>query len=180
MLNDISPFVISVLAFSSVGGLTFLLAVLNDLINLLTLHITLCAKITGLVFSWQLDSLGSLFNLFRGASNSATSLLFILIRSIGKRWNVLRERTDTYEYDIDQLFLGTLLFTVSAFLFPTVLTYTAFFAAVRIALHRSIMEVDNSSDSDSGVDHDESDWAGRHCPQFFPAVRDHVTIQGAI
>jgi len=50
---------------------------------------------------------------------------------VGKRWNVLRERTDTYEYDVDQLFLGTLLFTVSAFLFPTVLTYATLFTFVR-------------------------------------------------
>lgn len=49
----------------------------------------------------------------------------------GKRWNVIRQRTDSYQYDVDQLFLGTLLFTVSAFLFPTVLTYAALFYTVR-------------------------------------------------
>lgn len=54
----------------------------------------------------------------------------LLIGATGKRWNVLRQRTDSYEYDIDQLFLGTLLFTVSAFLFPTVLSYTALFCLV--------------------------------------------------
>ena len=34
------------------------------------------------------------------------------------------------EYDLDQLFLGTLLFTVSAFLFPTVMVYAALLALV--------------------------------------------------
>lgn len=48
----------------------------------------------------------------------------------GKKWNVLRQRTDSYAYDVDQLFLGTLLFTVSAFLLPTVLTYATLFSAV--------------------------------------------------
>ena len=48
----------------------------------------------------------------------------------GKRWNVLRQRKDSYAYDVDQLFLGTLLFTVSIFLLPTVVTYSALFAAV--------------------------------------------------
>lgn len=43
---------------------------------------------------------------------------------------MLRKRTDSYEYEVDQLFLGTLLFTVSAFLFPTVLTYHLLFAGV--------------------------------------------------
>jgi hypothetical protein len=50
--------------------------------------------------------------------------------TIGKKWNVLRHRTDSYAYDVDQLFLGTLLFTVSAFLLPTVVTYAALFASV--------------------------------------------------
>jgi phosphatidylinositol glycan class Q protein len=50
--------------------------------------------------------------------------------TIGKKWNVLRQRTDSYAYDVDQLFLGTLLFTVTAFLLPTVVTYAALFASV--------------------------------------------------
>lgn len=52
------------------------------------------------------------------------------VLTIGKKWNVLRQRTDSYAYDVDQLFLGTLLFTVSAFLLPTVVTYAALFASV--------------------------------------------------
>jgi hypothetical protein len=50
----------------------------------------------------------------------------------GKRWNVLRQRTDSYAYDVDQLFLGTLLFTVSIFLLPTVAVYALFFALVSL------------------------------------------------
>ena len=49
---------------------------------------------------------------------------------IGKRWNVLRQRTDSYAYNVDQLFLGTLLFTVSIFLLPTVAIYAGFFYGV--------------------------------------------------
>jgi phosphatidylinositol glycan class Q protein len=40
---------------------------------------------------------------------------------------------DSYDYELDQLFLGTLLFTISLFLLPTVLTYYLFFAMVRFA-----------------------------------------------
>ncbi len=39
---------------------------------------------------------------------------------------------DSYDYDLDQLFLGTLLFTISLFLLPTVLTYYSFFVMVSI------------------------------------------------
>ncbi len=37
---------------------------------------------------------------------------------------------DSYDYELDQLFLGTLLFTVSLFLLPTVLTYYLYFVVV--------------------------------------------------
>jgi hypothetical protein len=53
---------------------------------------------------------------------------------IGKRYNVLRRRTDSWEYDTDQLLFGTILFTLLAFLFPTVLAYYALFALVSFAL----------------------------------------------
>jgi phosphatidylinositol glycan class Q protein len=91
---------------------------------LLTLHLRICHGITSLLVRWQLSSLGGLWNLFRGPGISAHAL------TIGKKWNVLRHRTDSYAYDVDQLFLGTLLFTVSAFLLPTVVTYAALFASV--------------------------------------------------
>jgi phosphatidylinositol glycan class Q protein len=48
----------------------------------------------------------------------------------GKRWNTLRHRVDSYDYDMDQLFLGTLLFTVTIFLLPTIVTYYLFFSLV--------------------------------------------------
>jgi phosphatidylinositol glycan class Q protein len=52
----------------------------------------------------------------------------------GKRWNTLRHRVDSYDYEIDQLFLGTLLFTVTIFLLPTIFTYYAFFSLVSSVL----------------------------------------------
>ncbi|KIR51787.1 phosphatidylinositol glycan, class Q [Cryptococcus gattii Ru294] len=112
--HSLLPRLIYLLSIFSLMGLTTLLAIAHDIINLLTLHILFGYKIMRAVCGWQIDSLGGLWNLFRG-----------------KRWNVLRQRTDSYEYDIDQLFLGTLLFTVSAFLFPTVLSYTTLFCLTR-------------------------------------------------
>jgi phosphatidylinositol glycan class Q protein len=49
---------------------------------------------------------------------------------VGKRWNTLRHRVDSFDYEIDQLFLGTLLFTVTIFLLPTIFTYYTFFSLV--------------------------------------------------
>lgn len=50
---------------------------------------------------------------------------------IGKRYNTLRNRTDPWDYDVDQLLLGTILFTLAAHLFPTILVYYTLFALVR-------------------------------------------------
>jgi N-acetylglucosaminyl transferase component (Gpi1) len=44
---------------------------------------------------------------------------------------VLRNRVEPTDYDLDQLLLGSILFTLAAFLFPTVLAYYLVFAAVR-------------------------------------------------
>jgi hypothetical protein len=49
----------------------------------------------------------------------------------GKKRNVLRHRIDSCDYDLDQLLLGTSLFTLLMFLFPTVLSYYLTFASVR-------------------------------------------------
>ena len=48
----------------------------------------------------------------------------------GKRQNVLRNRLDSWDYDIDELFLGTILFTLVVFLFPTFAAYYFFLALV--------------------------------------------------
>jgi phosphatidylinositol N-acetylglucosaminyltransferase subunit Q len=50
--------------------------------------------------------------------------------SQGKRYNVLRDRVDSWDYSIDQLVLGTMLFTLIAFLAPTIIVYYALFALV--------------------------------------------------
>jgi hypothetical protein len=65
-----------------------------------------------------------------GISSEVRPREFVYVLTSGKKWNVLRQRTDSYAYDVDQLFLGTLLFTVSAFLLPTVVTYAALFSSV--------------------------------------------------
>ena len=51
---------------------------------------------------------------------------------LGKKWNGLRGRVDSVEYDVDRLFIGTLLFTISLFLFPTVFLYYIVFTSLRL------------------------------------------------
>lgn len=114
-------------------GMTMVVSLLSDIITLFTLHLRICYILSATAFRHELGLAGSLWNLFRGrfgetAQDSSTDSA---LRCVGKRFNVLRNRLDSWDYDIDQLLLGTILFTLVAFLYPTVLTYYALFASVR-------------------------------------------------
>ncbi|KAJ4490487.1 N-acetylglucosaminyl transferase component-domain-containing protein [Lentinula aciculospora] len=98
------------------GGMTMSIALFYDMFAVFTLHIYVCYAIALVAYERALWGLGSLWRLFRG-----------------KRFNVLRNRTDSWEYDNDQLLFGTILFTLLAFLFPTVLAYYALFALLRLS-----------------------------------------------
>lgn len=51
---------------------------------------------------------------------------------IGQKYNPLRVRVDSCEYSSNQLFIGTLGFTVLLFLLPTTAMYYMVFAAVKL------------------------------------------------
>ncbi|TFK68904.1 Gpi1-domain-containing protein [Pluteus cervinus] len=110
------PHIISVVSVLSFGGTTMLISSCMDLLSLMTLHLYICYVISNFIYRKMLQTAGSLWRLFRG-----------------KRYNVLRNRTDKWEYDMDQLIFGTILFTLLAFLFPTVLAYYTLFALLRFA-----------------------------------------------
>ncbi|KAF8170638.1 N-acetylglucosaminyl transferase component-domain-containing protein [Mycena galopus ATCC 62051] len=101
----------------SMSGMTTAIALVSDLLAFITLHIYICYFLSRMLYARLLRTGGSLWNFFRG-----------------KRFNVLRNRIDTWEYDTDQLLFGTILFTLLAFLFPTVLVYYAFFATLRLGV----------------------------------------------
>lgn len=129
-----SPMLIYSIGIISCGGVTLAISVFMDLLAVLTAHIYVCYVVSGAAYQRMLNTAGSLWNLFRGMAwyISWSSFSYRLSQHAGKRYNVLRNRTDSWEYDIDQLLFGTILFTLVAFLFPTVLAYYALFALVRI------------------------------------------------
>ncbi|KAJ2687731.1 pig-Q [Coemansia spiralis] len=100
-----------------VGGCSMQLAIFSDAMALTTLHTYWFYMVATRIFHWQLLTLYSLFNLFRG-----------------RKHNVLRNRIDSCDYDLDQLLIGTILFTLLTYLFPTVLVYYATFAGRRVAV----------------------------------------------
>ncbi|XP_033215633.1 N-acetylglucosaminyl-phosphatidylinositol biosynthetic protein gpi1 isoform X2 [Belonocnema kinseyi] len=53
---------------------------------------------------------------------------------LGKKKNPLRERVDSCEYQPDQLFVGTLIFTILLFLMPTTWVYYSVFTTLRLIM----------------------------------------------
>ena len=93
------------------------IALFSDLVSILTVHIYSFYIAYARIFNWQLTIIISLFHLFRG-----------------KKRNVLRNRIDSCDYDLDQLLLGTILFTILFFLLPTVVVFYLTFASARMLI----------------------------------------------
>lgn len=110
--------VISLVTMSSaaiaLGGLA-MLALAFDLFQIFIIHIHLLATCFRYIYAAELYLLRALWRLFRG-----------------KKKNVLRNRTDTMEYDSMQLLFGTILFAVALFLFTTIFVYQIFFSVVEV------------------------------------------------
>ncbi|TKA75329.1 hypothetical protein B0A49_03613 [Cryomyces minteri] len=116
-LRPILPHIIHIIGFSSLAGASMPISLFSDLASLLTLHIYSFYVASARIYNWQLTIIISLFHLFRG-----------------KKRNVLRNRIDSCDYDLDQLLLGTILFTLLFFLLPTVFVFYLTFASARMAI----------------------------------------------
>jgi phosphatidylinositol glycan class Q protein len=116
-LQPYLPHLIWFIGFSSFAGASMPIALFSDLVSILTIHIYSFYMASARIFNWQYTILLSLFQLFRG-----------------KKHNVLRKRIDSCDYDLDQLLLGTILFTLLFFLLPTVIVFYLTFACSRMAI----------------------------------------------
>ncbi|GJN82658.1 phosphatidylinositol N-acetylglucosaminyltransferase subunit gpi1 [Purpureocillium lilacinum] len=117
MLSPLLPQLVWFIGFSSFAGASMPIAVFSDLLSVLTVHIYSFYLASARIYHWQLTILQSLFHLFRG-----------------KKHNVLRNRIDSCDYDLDQLLVGTILFTLLFFLLPTVGVFYLNFAIARMII----------------------------------------------
>ncbi|KAH6615604.1 N-acetylglucosaminyl transferase component-domain-containing protein [Chaetomium sp. MPI-SDFR-AT-0129] len=116
-LRPVLPHIILFIGFSSFAGASMPIALFSDLLSILTVHIYSFYLASARIYHWQLNILISLFHLFRG-----------------KKHNVLRNRIDSCDYDLDQLLVGTILFTLLFFLLPTVVVFYLNFAIARMII----------------------------------------------
>lgn len=111
----VRPWVV-ILGGVGMGG-SGLLALLFDVVQLSASHLFILTSLFGYIFNTELLVIHALWCLFRG-----------------KKRNVLRQRTDTMEYDSTQLLFGTILFVAALFLFTTIAVYHGFFALVYLSI----------------------------------------------
>eukprot|EP00095_Tigriopus_kingsejongensis_P010626 snap_masked-scaffold1028_size131186-processed-gene-0.13 protein:Tk10626 transcript:snap_masked-scaffold1028_size131186-processed-gene-0.13-mRNA-1 annotation:"low quality protein: phosphatidylinositol glycan anchor class q" len=98
-------------------GLWVQVSVAQDTFNLVTFHVHCFYAYARRLCLSQSHGLQSLWRLFRG-----------------KKYNPLRDRVDTSRQSVDQLFVGTLAFTILLFLYPTTLMYFAVFKCLDLAI----------------------------------------------
>jgi hypothetical protein len=94
-------------------GLTMLSALFFDIVSVACTHIFWLFAALQRTYNLQIRILSSLWMLFQG-----------------KKHNVLKQRVDSCDYEIDQLLLGTLLFAMLFFLLPTLISYYTFLASL--------------------------------------------------
>jgi len=111
----ILPRLITLSSYMGIFGATTIVAIYIDLITVLFLNIWFFYNIGAYLYNWQLMVINSLFHLFRG-----------------QKVNVLRNRIDSCDYDVEQLLLGTVLFTLLFFLMPTTMAYYILFSGFRL------------------------------------------------
>ena len=107
------PMILQVISCCGIFGATIIVALLQDLIALLFFNVFVFYLISSTMYHWQLGVLSSLFHLFKG-----------------QKKNILRNRVDSCDYSVEQLLLGTLLFTLIFLLLPTVAVYYVVFSGV--------------------------------------------------
>ncbi len=109
----LEPTIVLLIGACGVMGISIVLAVLVDMVHCFTVHILLIYSVFASVHAFMLSVINSLWHLFRG-----------------RKRNILRNRVDTLDFSMEQLLLGTILFTILVFLFPTFAVYYVFFLTV--------------------------------------------------
>ncbi|CAG9314150.1 gpi1 [Blepharisma stoltei] len=116
-LTKFEPEIVQLFAIFGVFGVSFQTALLSDLVDFCTLHIHYIYVFVGQVYSLQIQIIHSLCRLI-----------------IGNKKNVLKGRIDKGDYSVDEILLGTLIFTGLIFLYPTIAMYYLCFVSIWLSV----------------------------------------------
>ncbi|XP_022761976.1 uncharacterized protein LOC111307907 isoform X2 [Durio zibethinus] len=106
-------------------GLTISAALVIDMIAIATLHVSTLHWLISILYSQQLHTLAALWRLFRG-----------------RKWNPLRQRLDSFDYNVKQHVVGSLLFTPLLLLLPTTSVFYIFFTIMKTVISLSCMFIE--------------------------------------
>ena len=112
----LSPHLTSLLSLLTYSGLSVQLSLVSDLFLLLTIHIHCFYAYARRLAVSQWRGLVALWRLF-----------------LGKKYNPLRDRVDSADNSVEQLFVGTIIFTILLFLMPTTATFFLVFLSLKLA-----------------------------------------------
>ena len=110
----LTPWGSTLIQLLSVSPLTLQMSIVSDIFLLLTLHIHCFYAYARRLALSQWRGLVALWRLF-----------------LGKKYNPLRDRVDSACNTVEQLFLGTIVFTILLFLMPTTATFFCVFLTLK-------------------------------------------------
>ena len=110
----LTPHLTTIVSIARYTTLTIQISFLGDLFMLLTIHVHCFYAYARRLALSQYKGIVALWRLF-----------------IGKKYNPLRDRVDSADCTVEQLFLGTIIFTILLFLFPTTLTFFSVFFTLK-------------------------------------------------
>lgn len=110
------PIIVQCIAASGLAGWHCLVMTLSVGARVLFFPWESFYQLSARLFSAEITFILSLWNLFKG-----------------KKWNVLHNRLDSADYSLDQLLLGTVIFSTMMFLLPTIVAYYLLFTLIKIA-----------------------------------------------
>lgn len=117
IITNIDSLLSIVEILTSYCGITLFISILLDLTNVIFLNVygfyIACTRL----YFWQISIVMSLFKLF-----------------YGKKYNILRNRVDSNNYEFDQLMIGIIMFTILIYLLPTVFIFYLTFVLLRLAV----------------------------------------------
>jgi len=112
-LTGFEPEIVRILGIIGMMGASFQLVLLADFVSFCSIHVYYIYRLVSAIFFLQLDVMLSLFRL-----------------TMGYKMNILKQRVDRAEYGVDEVLLGTLIFTGLLFLWPTIAMYYLSFVGI--------------------------------------------------
>ncbi|CAH2037447.1 unnamed protein product, partial [Iphiclides podalirius] len=113
--NDLAMLLMGILEYIGYLGFTFQAAIVADMICIATFHSYCIYVYAARLFNIQISGLIALLRLF-----------------VGRKYNPLRGGIDSCEYTNQELFVGTVAFTILLLLLPTTVMYYTVFTLFRV------------------------------------------------